>query len=135
MILGKSDWDAFDEKHFTDERLIEMMKKVNVLIDPEVEGLYPGQRGSIVEVYMADGNTIFGKVSYPLGEPENPLPDSITQEKFRQAAGDFLSQKILDRIETILDVSHTADSAEKLFKALSRPRTLSKVQGKKLSKE
>jgi len=131
MILGKSDWDAFDEKHFTDERLIEMMKKVTVLIDPEVEGLYPGQRGSIVEVYMADGNMISGRVSYPLGEPENPLPDSITQEKFRQAAGDFLSKKILDRIETMLDVSHTANSAEKLFKALSSPRTLSKVRGKK----
>src|SRR4030042_109949 len=45
IVLGKSDWDSFDEKHFTNERLMEVMKKVSVLIDPEVAGRYPSQRG------------------------------------------------------------------------------------------
>jgi 2-methylcitrate dehydratase PrpD len=121
MVLGKSDWDAFDKKHFTNERLIEVMKRVNVLIDPEVDALYPGQRGSIVEVHKVNGNMIFGRVSYPLGEPESPLPKSATREKFRQAAKDYLSKKIMDRIETMLDVSRIPDSPEKVFKALSKP--------------
>lgn len=134
IIMGKSDWDAFDERHFTNKQLIEMMKRVSVLVDSEVDSLYPGQRGSIVEVYTIDGNVICGRVNYPLGEPENPLPDSVTREKFRQAAGGFLSKRTLDRIETILDVSFTADSPEKLFKALSKTDRCIKSAGECASK-
>lgn len=118
-ILGKNDWGAFDEKHFCNEHLLEVMKKIKVDVDPEIESLYPNQRGSVVEVHMANGGTLYGKVSHPLGEPENPLPESVTQEKFREAAGPFLSKKSLDRIETMLDVSGLTDSAQMLFLALS----------------
>ena len=119
IVLGKNDWDSFDEKHFTNHSLIETMKKVTVLIDPEVDSFYPNQRGSIVEVYMNNGEILHGRVNYPLGEPENPLPVSVTLEKFRQAAGVFLSQKALDSIQLVLDVSGEMDSAETLFEALS----------------
>lgn len=119
IVLGKSDWDAFDEKHFTNERLIEVMKKVSLLIDPGIEAQYPNQRGSIVEVYTADGNIHRGKVSYPLGEPENPLPLVFTRQKFRDAAGAFLSKKTLDRVESMLDISKLTESASALFEALS----------------
>jgi len=119
MVLGKSDWDAFDEKHFINKHLIEMIKKIRVDVDPEIESLYPNQRGSIVEVYTVDGNILRGKVSYPLGEPENPLPQSVIREKFRDAAGAFLSKKSLDRIENMLNVSGLTDSAESLFETLS----------------
>jgi 2-methylcitrate dehydratase PrpD len=122
MVLGRNDWDAFDEKHFTNEQLIEIMKKVKVDIDPEIESRYPGQRGSSVEVDMGDGRPLPGKVSYPLGEPENPLPSSITREKFRAAAGTFLSKKSMNRMEGILDISSLTDSAETLFEALSETK-------------
>jgi len=118
-ILGKNDWDAFDEKHFANERLLELMKKIKVEVDPEIEGLYPRERGSIVEVHMAKGKVFSGKVSHPSGEPENPLPESILREKFREASKPFLTEKTMDRIETILDISGPADSAERLFDALA----------------
>ncbi len=119
LFLGKNDWDSFNEKHFTHQPLIETMNKVTVLTDPEIDGLYPNQRGSIVEVYTVDGNILRGKVSHPLGEPENPLPLPVTREKFCQAAGVFLSQKTLHKIQLMLDVSDEMDSAETLFEALS----------------
>jgi 2-methylcitrate dehydratase PrpD len=119
IVLGKNDWDSFDEKHFMNQSLIETMKKVTVLIDPEVDSFYPNQRGSMVDVLMKDGRVLRGKVNHPLGEPENPLPISVTQEKFRQAAGVLLSQKALDRIQLMLDVSGEKDSSESLFEALS----------------
>jgi len=118
-VLGKNDWDAFDEKHFKDERLVELIQKVHLDIDPEVESLYPNQRGSVVEVHTVDGNTFCGKVTYPLGEPENPLPESVSREKFRGAAGTFLSPKTMERIERLLDVSGPSESAQSLFEAVS----------------
>lgn len=119
IVLGKNDWEAFDEKHFTNKRLIDVMKKVKVDIDPEIESRYPSQRGSRVEVDLGKSGPLYGRVCHPLGEPENPLPFSITREKFRDIAGAFLSEKSMDRMERMLDVSALTDSAETLFEVLS----------------
>ena len=118
-VLGKNDFDAFDEKHFTNEHITSLMKKIKVSIDPDVDRLYPGQRGSVVEVHTVGSDTFYGKVTHPGGEPENPLPVSVTREKFRDAAGAFLSKKGMDRIESILDISGPAEPAEGLFEAVS----------------
>jgi 2-methylcitrate dehydratase len=118
MVLGRADWDAFDEKHFQEEALVAIMKKVQVVIDPEVESQYPRQRGAIVEIHFGDGKVLSARVNHPLGEPENPLPSSITLEKFRNTAGTLLSRKTRERIETLLDISGRTESAKKLFDTL-----------------
>jgi 2-methylcitrate dehydratase PrpD len=118
-VLGKNDWGAFDEKHFANEDLIEVMNKVEVYVDPDVDNFYPNQRGSIVRVHTVEGNTLYGKINHALGEPENPLPDSATREKFRDAAGKLLSKGSMDRIEGMLEVSGPTETAKSLFEALS----------------
>jgi len=118
-LLGKNDWDSFDEKHFTNQHLIELMNKIKVYVDPDVDSLYPNQRGSIVHLHTTGGKTLYGKVNHPLGEPENPLPCTATREKFRDTAGPFLSKKSMDRIETMLEVSGPVDTAQIVFEAVS----------------
>jgi 2-methylcitrate dehydratase PrpD len=118
MALGRADWDSFDEKHFQNEGLVAIREKVQVVIDPEVESRYPRQRGAIVEVHLRDGKVLSGAVNHPLGEPENPLPSSITREKFRKTAGGFLSPRALKRTETLLDVAGKTDPPKRLFDAL-----------------
>jgi 2-methylcitrate dehydratase PrpD len=121
-VLGENGWDAFDEKHFTNKGIIELMNKITVSIDPEVDRLYPGQRGSVVEVHMVDGDTLSGKITYSLGEPENPLPESVTLKKFRDATGPFLSKKSMDRFESLLDVTGPSEHAQSLFETVSETR-------------
>jgi 2-methylcitrate dehydratase PrpD len=123
MVLGRNDWDAFDEKHFNNDQINQVMRKIKVDVDPEIENHYPNQRGSIVEVDVGDGKSLRGKISHPLGEPENPLPFSMTKEKFRGAAEPFLSKKSMDRMEAILDVSGLTDSAQTLFETLSENKS------------
>jgi len=122
MVLGKNDWDTFDKKHFANKNIIEIMRKVTMDVDPEIESLYPNQRGAMVEVYMANGKTFRIKVDYALGEPENPLPESATRDKFRKAAEGFLAKKSVDRIEAMLDVSGLTDSPAGLFGVLSESK-------------
>jgi 2-methylcitrate dehydratase PrpD len=119
IILGRNDWDSFDERHFSNQQILMVMKKIKVDIDSEIESRYPNQRGSVVQIDLNRGILLRGKVSHPIGEPENPLPPWIIKEKFRDAAGAFLSQKSMDRIERILGISGLADSAETLFEVLS----------------
>jgi 2-methylcitrate dehydratase PrpD len=119
MVLDRNDWDAFDEKHFSNQQLMAVMKKVRVDVDPELESRYPKQRGSVVEVDVGEGEPLRGEVSCPLGEPENPISFSVTIEKFRETTASFLSKKSRDRVEKIIDVSRWNDSAETLFEVLS----------------
>jgi 2-methylcitrate dehydratase PrpD len=117
-LLKRNDFDAFGERHFTNESLMGFMKKVKVEVDPEMDRLYPGQRGAIVEVHMADNKSFVGKVFHPLGEPENPLPVPAILGKFRVEAGDFLSKETMERVETLLH-QEPDDSPKRVFESLA----------------
>ena len=118
-LLGRNDYDAFSRRHFKNRALIALMKKIKVDVDPEVDKRYPKQRGANVKVLTRDGKTYKSIIAYPLGEPENPLPFSLTLEKFRAAAGDYLSHKNMERIEGLLNISEPLDPPERLFDAVS----------------
>jgi 2-methylcitrate dehydratase PrpD len=119
LILGRSDHDAFDERHFENEKILSLMKKVQLLIDPEVDSCYPHQRGSIVELESNDGRIFRTRVNYPLGEPENPLSASDVVEKFRNTAAPLLPEKSMVRIEKILDVSDFTGAPKHILEAVS----------------
>jgi 2-methylcitrate dehydratase PrpD len=104
-VLGKSDFDAFDARHFADPGISRLMKRVELSVDPVMEKLYPAQRSSRVEVRMVDGNTFSHTVQFLLGEPENPLPVSATRDKFRSNTRGLLTQEEQEQIERMLDIA------------------------------
>jgi 2-methylcitrate dehydratase PrpD len=101
-VLGKSTYDTFDEKHFKNDAIISVMKKIAVSVDPEIEGQYPGQRGSKLEVTLISGQTLSHTVHYPLGEPENPVSLSSTKDKMFDAVGDALTVGDKENMTNIL---------------------------------
>ncbi len=104
-VLGNNNYDSFAERHFADLRLLGLMKKIEVRIDPEIERRYPKQRGARVEVDTIGGRSLAGLVEHPLGEPENPLPPAFTRAKFREAAGAFLAEDEMERVAGLLDLT------------------------------
>jgi len=117
-VLGKNDYDAFDEKNFKNEKIVALMKKIRVRVDPEVEEKYPDERGAVVEVTTRDKGKYTVGVSHPLGEPENPLPLSATREKFRSLAKGFLTRETMERIERILDSPAPEEPPREMFELL-----------------
>lgn len=122
IALGRNDWDAFDPAHFEDAFLNEVREKVEVAVDPEIDRLYPGQRGSRVAVHTADGACLHAKVDHPLGEPENPLPLSFTLKKLRNTASPFLPDHAMERIEGIREIRAPSVTPPGLFEALGERR-------------
>jgi 2-methylcitrate dehydratase PrpD len=104
LVLKRNDWDAFDEHHFKNRRIIEMMKKIEVYVDASVESLYPEQRGAKVSVSLSNGSTLRDDVQFPLGEPENPLPLEMTLEKLNAAAGPYLAPVAINKLEQMLKI-------------------------------
>jgi 2-methylcitrate dehydratase PrpD len=113
-VLGRSDYDAFDERHFTNPALVNVMEKVSLAVDPEMDRLYPGKRGSKVEVVLKDGRSFAAKVEYALGEPENPLPLTATQQKLSDNSGELLSAAERKQIEKMLEGGDGSASIDRI---------------------
>lgn len=102
-VLGPVVYDSFDERHFDDPAIRRVRSLVSESVDPEIESLYPGQRGSRVEVELTDGRIFSHRVRYPLGEPEAPLSFEVTRDKFLNCTEGFLSGGEQDRVLGCLD--------------------------------
>jgi 2-methylcitrate dehydratase PrpD len=119
LVLKRNDWDAFDEHHFKNKRIIGLLKKVDVYLDKSVESLYPEQRGAKVSVLLSNGSTLSGDVQFPLGEPENPLRLTMTREKLHAAAGSFLPSEAINELEKILKIPHPNERFEIILALVS----------------
>lgn len=102
-VLGESVYDTFDERHFHDSSILRLLEIITEEVDPEIEANYPGQRGSRVVVTLKDGRQFSHRVSYPLGEPESPLPVAVTRDKFVSCISDYLDAAEQTAVLQLLD--------------------------------
>ena len=69
------------ESHFNDARIAAFREKVRMVLDPEVDQLYPLRWIGKVAVETANGRTLHGRVDEPKGDPGNPLSRSELEQK------------------------------------------------------
>ena len=75
----------FDD-HFKSAPTVALRDKVEMVLDPEVDGAYPARWIGKVTVQTADGRTLDGRVDEPKGDPGNTLSrEEITQKAIRLA--------------------------------------------------
>lgn len=82
LSTGKAGIVEFAEPYVSDEAILSLTQKVDVVPDEELSKLVPDKRVAIVEVSMKDGAILTDKVEYPKGEPENPLTSDENLAKF-----------------------------------------------------
>ncbi|MBC5765762.1 MmgE/PrpD family protein [Ramlibacter albus] len=76
----------FDD-HFRDADVMALRDKVEMVLDPEVDGAYPRRWIGKVTVTTTDGRTLHGRVDEPKGDPGNTLSrDEITAKALQLAA-------------------------------------------------
>src|ERR1700732_4823915 len=92
------------EAHFNDRRVVAFGKKVDMILDPEVDDAYPLRWIGKVTVKTADGRTLFGRIDEPKGDPGNTLTRSQLERKalllaeFSGAATNDEMRLLFDRI-------------------------------------
>jgi 2-methylcitrate dehydratase PrpD len=70
-----------------------MMKRVECLVDPDLDRTFPRQWCATAEVFTKDGKRYFTKVEYCKGDPENPLSWEELIEKFHDLSGRTMTKK------------------------------------------
>ena len=78
---------AFEGARLQDPATRNLMKKISVSVDPELDAAFPGKRAARVAIQARDGR--HGEHLQPTrkGDPDLPLSDAELDEKFLELAG------------------------------------------------
>lgn len=102
MIYGRAGLAEFSESVIKDERVQNLLRKVEVQSDSALSEAFPDIQAAIVEVTTKDG-VFTERVDYPKGEPENPLTDIEFKDRYRElmryaAIADGTSEKVYSAV-------------------------------------
>jgi len=109
---GAGGMEQFTEETIFDSTVREVLAKVEIIADPELNKLYPEKFPAVVTIDLNDGRSFTEKQYYPTGDPNNPIPPEGLKDKFRGLAkGAIDDDKIekvialMDRLEEVEDIS------------------------------
>ena len=86
LVYGSVRLNAFLPDRMNDPEVRALMKKVEVIADPELSKGYPTQRAARVEIETNDGRKLAHFQPTRKGDPEMPLSDDELNDKFRELA-------------------------------------------------
>jgi 2-methylcitrate dehydratase len=97
LVEGTVDQETFSEACFTDNRILSLMERTQVLHKHELDKLYP-ENGipNKVTVKLRDGRTYEAQVNAPSGHALNPMSDEEVLIKFMRQAEPILRPLQID---------------------------------------
>jgi 2-methylcitrate dehydratase PrpD len=95
---GEAFVDQFTEARIAEPRTLEMTRRIEAHVDPEIDALGPSHRHTArVRVTTTDGKTFEKRVEMRKGSPENPLTAVDVETKFRALTKGTLSSNAADK--------------------------------------
>ena len=102
MVHGSVRLNAFLPERMNDPEVRALMKKIEVVADPELSQGYPNQRAAQVEIETNDGRKLEHFQPTRKGDPELPLSDEELNDKFLELAqpviGDAGARALLEQL-------------------------------------
>jgi len=92
---------AFDRKNLSNKKTRDLMQKISVSVDPELDAAFPGKRAARVAITAGGRREEFLQPTRK-GDPEMPLSDRELDAKFLELAGPVAghaaAKKLLGRL-------------------------------------
>jgi len=90
--------DSFSDEKLKDPRIWDLLGKIKVIADPEIDGMFPGVKRARVSITTLGGSTHTAQVDHAKGSPQNPMSDEEIVAKFRANAEGVVSPNRQDEI-------------------------------------
>ncbi len=87
----------FQDRKVREPKVVEMMKRVTLYVDDEMEGLGYDQVRSRIRIKLKDGRTVEGRADVAKGHPLKPMNWEDLGEKFRDCGRLVLPRRNVDR--------------------------------------
>ena len=109
LYYDPKDPESFTDKRISDEKILAMMRKVRLRVDPEIEEK-GWDRAARVTLRLRDGTRPSVLVVHFKGTPHNPMSQSELEEKARKVTRHMFSDRKLGRlVDTIRNVEKIVD--------------------------
>lgn len=83
----------FEEKALQDQSVLELLPKIKVIANPQIEAIFPNVKRAIVTITTKDGRTFKKQEDFARGEAERPLSEQELIAKFHANAQVALSKR------------------------------------------
>jgi 2-methylcitrate dehydratase PrpD len=103
LLYGKAGLKEFQPAVIQSGPVREMMRKVECIVDPELDRTFPKQWRATAEILTEDEKSYSTTIEYPKGDPENPLTWDELKERFHDLTGQIMKKdqrlKIVEEVE------------------------------------
>ena len=113
VLLGQ-----FTREKISDQKILEFAKQIEIVVDPEIDQVYPEKFAGKVELVLKNGKSLVARVDFPSGSPENPMSFQQVVDKFKsQASGPLTEDRInaiIEKVERIEEVANIGELTQLL---------------------
>jgi 2-methylcitrate dehydratase len=103
--------DSFSDEKLKDPRIWDLLGKIKVVADPEIDAMFPGVKRARVSITSNAGETHTAQVDHAKGSPKNPMTDEDIVSKFRANAEGVLNPT---QQEKVIDLTWRFDELEEI---------------------
>ncbi len=112
LVHGSVRLAAFELARMNDAVTRALMKKIEVVIDPELDAAFPNQRAARVAIETRDGRKVEYLQPARKGDPELPLSDAELEAKYLELAspvlGDATARSLVARLWKLEGIANVA---------------------------
>ena len=109
----------FTEEALHDPRIREVMGRVEMIFDPEIDAAYPQRWMGKVQVEITNGDVFISHVAIPKGDPENTLERAEIEDKARRLVA-YRQGASLEEINALISLAWTLDRQANIRDLLPR---------------
>jgi 2-methylcitrate dehydratase PrpD len=118
LLEGKAHAEQFTEEKISDPKILELAKRVEIVLDDEIEKIYPERFANKVEILLKSGERFETRVDFAKGSSERPMSFEEVAEKFESLAGRVIAKKRIDAIVEAIEKIEKLDDIRTLTRLL-----------------
>lgn len=98
LLDGEMTAAQFTEKRIMKPDVRDLMGRTELVVDPELEGIFPKTYPGSVTIYLKGGRNVKKTVMDPIGHPNNPMSRGQVEDKFRRQCEPYMTRQQIDRV-------------------------------------
>jgi len=102
--------DQFSSHRISDPKLLDLMSRVEVRSDADLDRRYPASTPNRITVTTRDGRSTVREVEFPKGHSGNPMTDGEVEDKFsRLADGEMAPARQVEVLRRLWELETETD--------------------------
>jgi 2-methylcitrate dehydratase PrpD len=119
VLERKAGIAQFQDENVRERKVVELMKRVKLVVDDELEALGYDQVRSRIRIELKDGRAVEGRYDVARGHPEKPMSWAELGEKFYDCASLVLPRKNAERAVEFIERLEKQPSLSPLLKTVT----------------